>query len=238
MIRALAEEDLLLCLDEMQIADIADAMIVGRLFEGLLKVGTMIVTTSNTLPSDLYKDGLNRELFLPFIDLIGRLLVCCARRTTATIGWIASTAANLPHPARSRRRGEDPGPVGAGSPTANGASRSHSTCSAERSRSREARGVARFTFADLCEAPLGAADYLNSHGVQDGFHRAFPASERRPQCREALHHADRHALRRASADRGVSGRPRRSLSRRDDHSRICANRLATGRDAIERMVGQ
>ena len=150
----------LLCLDEMQITDIADAMIVGRLFEHMLDEGIAVVTTSNRVPDDLYKDGLNRGLFLPFIDLI-----------KARLNAVELTS---PRDYRQDRLEGEKVYFHPANPEARTAIReiwkdlarggSEPLVLTIKGRQVElpafSNGVAKATFYDLCNQPLGPADYL------------------------------------------------------------------------------
>ena len=154
--------DSLRCLafDEMQITDITDAMIVGRLFEALFQGGVAVVTTSNRVPDDLYKDGLNRQLFLPFIDLLKERMVIheMASPTDYRQGRLAGsptyfTPINPEARAKINEVWED---------LTNGRSEPLTLVVNKREVEIPAfhNGVARASFYDLCGRPLGAADYL------------------------------------------------------------------------------
>jgi cell division protein ZapE len=150
----------LLAFDEMQITDITDAMIVGRLFEKLFAAGVVIVTTSNRPPKDLYKDGLNRALFLPFIDMLeDRLQVVELESPTDYRQHRLAGAQVYFHPARTATA--DIAAIWTdligGAPEAplqlqvNGRTLV---------LPRYANGIGRATFWDLCAKPLGPADFL------------------------------------------------------------------------------
>jgi len=166
--RALAQEATLLCFDEFQVTDVADAMILGRLFDRLFAEGVTIVATSNTPPDRLYEGGLNRQLFLPFIAEIQRRLEVVELNgpTDYRLQRISGLNVYLT-------------PLGPKADAAMDAAWERLTdCKRGKPASlsvlgrkvpvpQAARHVARFAFSDLCAQPLAAADFL---AVAQEFH--------------------------------------------------------------------
>ncbi|VDC25264.1 cell division protein ZapE [Pseudogemmobacter humi] len=150
----------LLAFDEMQITDITDAMLVGRLFGKLFAAGVVVVTTSNRPPEDLYKNGLNRQLFLPFIAMLRQQLNVVElespndyrqHRLKGAQVWFCP-------PGASRGRIEEIWSDLTGG--AAGEVLRLPVNGREVELPRFASGVGRAGFYDLCARPLGAADYL------------------------------------------------------------------------------
>lgn len=159
--RALAEQAWVLCFDEFTVTDIADAMILSRLFSALFAEGVVLVATSNVAPPDLYRDGLNRQLFLPFITMLERHADVMSldsdtdyrMQKNGNLGVyfepLDTASANAMDVAWQR--------------VTDGAMATPDTITIK-SRKVEiplaAGRAARFTFTDLCEKPLAAREYL------------------------------------------------------------------------------
>jgi cell division protein ZapE len=158
---AIAAQTRLICFDEFQVTNIADAMLLGRLFEGLLDEDLVVVATSNWAPDDLYQGGLQRDRFLPFIDLLKARLDILELdgatdyrrrriRDLALYHTPLGPRADRALAAAFARLTDDAAPA--------------ATTLAVQGRQvavpRSARGVAWFQFDELCRKPLGPADYL------------------------------------------------------------------------------
>jgi cell division protein ZapE len=158
---AIFDQAWLLCFDEFHVTDIADAMILGRLFSKLFELGTVVVATSNVAPEDLYKGGLNRALFLPFITQIADHMdvLRLDARTDFRLEKLAGVKMWLVPADRDADAALD---------KAWGKLTGSAPCKPREIAIKgrvlrvpcSAHGVARFPFAELCEKPLAASDYL------------------------------------------------------------------------------
>jgi cell division protein ZapE len=196
----IASQARLLCFDELQVTDIADAMILGRLFEALFEEGVTLVSTSNRPPEDLYKDGINRQLFLPFIDLIRERLdvVTVKGPNDYRLDRLRGAEVYLTPEDQAHREGFER----LWAVLLNGSEETGATLEVlgrKLTFKRAGGGMLRASFNELCASALGPQDYL---AIAERFHTLFLedlpvlGSERRNEARrlvtliDALYEAD------------------------------------------------
>lgn len=163
----IADETEVLCFDEFAITDIADAMILARLFDRLFARGVTLVATSNVAPDDLYKDGLNRDLFLPFLRELRQNVEILRLDAQADFRldrledrrvYFTGGDGGLNRLWRSLAAGREERSVAV------------KVASREIEAPRAIGGMARYTFAELCDAPRSAADFA---AIGERFHTIF-----------------------------------------------------------------
>lgn len=184
----IATDTWLLCFDEFLVENIADAMILGRLFEGLFEAGVVVVATSNIAPRDLYLGGLQRDRFQPFLDLLVERMDVLELEGPVDYRRDSLVGMTLYHsplgPAAERALAEAFARLTGGVPAA---PRTLHVAGRELAVPRSVLGVAMFGFAELCDRPLGAADYL---AIARAFHTVVIADV------PALRPAQRNAAKR------------------------------------------
>ena len=159
--RSFVAEARLLCFDELHVTNIADAMIIGRLFQAMFDLGVVIVATSNSAPGELYKGGLNRDRFVPFIELLAEQMAVL-ELVAAKDFRLAKLAGRQLYFTPADREAE----IGmrAVFERLTGEQRGQPMDLELKGRKlhvpEAALGVARFGFDDLCVKPLGALDFL------------------------------------------------------------------------------
>jgi cell division protein ZapE len=166
--KAIAERAQLLCFDELHVTDIADAMILGRLFANLFEAHTIMVATSNSAPGDLYRHGLNRPLFEPFIELVEERMeiLQLEAATDYRLEKLRGTELYF-SPANKKAAKSMRGVFTRLTGQKKGKPASLEIKGHEVKVPEAAMGVARFDFEDICGEALGATDYL---AIAHSFH--------------------------------------------------------------------